>query len=97
MARFEIRLEDDQGNFRVTRLTAESKEQAQQIVEANERRLADFTLEDDEVDRLEKLEAKPGHERFGQLQAGDRASLISHRQAEPYKVVSVDKLPARGG
>lgn len=94
MKLFRVRLEaqDDSGHYRETDIQAPDTDTAQAWCEQHERKLAAFTLSDAEVQKLEKLEQKPGHPRLGQLAGANRAHLIAHRQQEPYKVVSVKEL-----
>lgn len=93
--RYEVRLEaqDDSGNFRVTRLNADSAEQAQELCEQSERELCAFSMDDD---RLASLTETVGDgDPKEQLQAVDRGHWFAHHQTEPYLVVSVDEVEAR--
>ena len=81
---FRVRLEDaESGEFRQVAVAADSKEEARAICEQQEAGHVQFFLSGEEIADLEKKE------KDGSLRGRDKGLLFSHRQANPYKIVSV--------
>lgn len=98
MQRYEVRLEARDGEhpsiagqYRITTLSAPSADEARRFCEIKEFRIAAYELPADEASRLEKRN-KAGQ----QLTRDERARLLTHRQRQPYEVVSVKQLAAKG-
>lgn len=87
MPRFRVRLEDGEGEFRLTSLRAEDEDAARVACERMEHQRAAYQLTPDTLSEFEGLEAAddktPGDARWG---------LVVHRQTKPYEVVSVEKV-----
>lgn len=81
---FRVRLEDaESGEFRQVAVAADSKEEARAICEQQESGHVQFFLSGEEAAALEEKEKN------GELRGRERGLLDSHRQATPYKIVSV--------
>lgn len=80
---YRVRLENESGEFRLVAVNAGSKEEARAICERQEQRHVGFYVDGEEFSELEKQEAE------GIIRGREKARLLSHRQVEPYKIVSV--------
>jgi type II secretory pathway component PulF len=91
MPKFVARLEaqDGSGHYRRSVIMADSKQEARNILEQRETRNAYYRLTTDELSALETKEKKL---KEGERLAGkERSQLTLHRQAEPYKLVSLEE------
>jgi hypothetical protein len=82
MPTFKIRLEDPNSDeFRLYAIAAESEEAAVAELKRRERKRADYRLTTDEMEAIEA----------GDVPAAQaKAMLLTHEQADPYEVVSVE-------
>lgn len=87
MPRFRVRLENGDGEFRLTALVAENEKAAREACERMEHQRAAYQLTPDALEDFEARESAdektPGDARWG---------LVVHRQSKPYKVVNVEKV-----
>lgn len=86
---FLVRLEDpDSDHFRETSISGpdiQTKDDARAWCEQRERDLVAYQLPEDELKRIEAIDKASGQV----LSGADKGRLHGHRQAKPYKVVSV--------
>ncbi|MEW6583930.1 MAG: hypothetical protein AB1416_14340 [Actinomycetota bacterium] len=98
MPRFEVRLEstrdfrpDGSPHYRVTRLVADTQDDAAEACRRMEFRRCAYQLPPTELARIEAIEEDPTL----QLRGAEKGRLHAHRQTEPYTVVSVTEIPGR--
>lgn len=91
MAVYRVRLEaqDNSGHFRETDIQAPDEAAAREWCTERELRKVAYTVDDATARDL-----GDGRE-FGTLTAREKAMLVTHLQAEPYKIVSVELV--KGG
>lgn len=89
---FRVRLEDPEGSeFRVTTLAAADETDAQKMCERKELRIAAHEYPAAALAELERIE-KDAVASDSRVPAQTRMMLATHRQQEPYKVVSVEAV-----
>ncbi len=88
MPKYRVRLEDGGGEFRLTSLVADDEDAARAACERMEFKRAAYQLPPETLAEMEIEEVDPDTQTTGQT----RWALVVHRQAEPYKVVSVEEV-----